>query len=179
MALEITLQTLYSPVLKFILRWLPKWISKFLYPKSRLENLIYVDLRPRGETAIYCGDMPTLQLYLQIINLSPYPIELDRASFTFSYCGGSKDLYLLNREEFKPGEIRQLMLSANLDPGHSAQIARLHHTSPGQPTASLYGNIDFNGTPWAHLSKPVGSLSQIQVKVYNAHLHTGAHGSPS
>jgi hypothetical protein len=153
-----------------LLRWLPGFLLRRYFTRERLAQLIYVDVRPRHDSAVVdLGQTASFTLYLQTINLSPFSVELDRASFRFWFGGATLDASILKKQIISPGEIATLYLSGAIPDGHANQMARLHKGNP----VALDGNIEFNCTVRS-FAKTVGHLDGINPKVYNAHARTDA-----
>ncbi len=161
MALETTIpiQGLWR-----ILRWLPGLFLGWYFPPAKLAQLIYVDMRPRNDSAVVdLGECASFNLNLQAINLSPFPIELDRASFRF-WCGGViLNASILKRQLIAPGEIATLYVHEVIPDGHANQMAKMLQSNP----VALDGNIEFN-CKVRSFAKTVGHLDGINLKVYNA-----------
>lgn len=150
-----------------LLRWLPGFLLRRYFTGERLAQLIYVDVRPRHESAaVDLGQTASFRLNLQIINLSPFSVELDRANFRFWVGGVTLDASILKKQIIAPGEIATLYLSGAIPDGHANQIAR-HTDNP----AALDGNIEFNCTVRS-FAKTVGNLDGINPKIYNVHVRS-------
>jgi hypothetical protein len=147
-----------------LLRFLPGFAIRWYFTPEKLAQLIYIDIRPRHDSAVVnLGQCATFTLYLQAINLSPFPIELDRASFRF-WCGGSTlNASILNKQVIAPGEIAGLCLNEAIPDGHANQMAK---QIEGNPFA-LAGNIEFN-SKIRSFAKNIGHLDGINAKVFNA-----------
>lgn len=162
----MTLETI--PIIKGIwrlLRWLPGFLLRWYFTKEKLAQLIYVDLRPRHSSAVVdLGESASFSLYLMAINFSPFPVELDRASFQLWLGGSTMDASILKKQVIAPGEIASLYIRGTIPDGAAKQFAK----HPSNPVA-LEGNIEFNCNvrPFA---KTVGHLDGINPIINNAHL---------
>lgn len=151
-------------VLRTLIRWLPGFYLRHRYSTERLAKLVYLDFQPRGDSALVnLGGAASVQLNLQLINLLPFPVEIDRASFRFHYAGGSANLTSLSRKVVEAGAIENLYLSTELTDGHA------NHMSQNQQgnKAWLDGHIEFNCSVQP-FSKIVGSLTDIRLTILNA-----------
>lgn len=166
MAIEtIPIQSIWS-----VLRRLPALLLRRYFTPEKLAGLIYVDIRPRHDSAVVdLGQAASFTLYLQAINLSPFPIGLDRASFRFWYGGVTLNASILNKQVIGPGEIASLYLHEAIPDGHANQMARAPENNP----VALDGNIEFN-CKVRSFAKRVGHLDGINPKVYNAHVRADA-----
>lgn len=155
----IPIQGLWS-----ILRRLPGFLLQWYFTPQKLAGLIYVDIQPRHDSAVVdLGQAASFSLYLQVINLSPFPVELDRASFRFSYGGVTLSASILKKQFFGPGEIASLSIHEAIPDGYANQMAK---SAPNNPVV-LNGNIEFNCKVRA-FAKTIGHLDGINPKVYNA-----------
>ncbi len=148
-------------------KWLPSTILRRFFPKRRLADLQYVDLRPRHEpVTVDLGESPTFTIWLDMINLSPFEVELDRAEFEFWYGSSPLKATILKRQTIMPGEIAQFRLSGSIPDGVASQIARNHRANAGNLDGMLSGHINFNCKLHA-FPKEVLSLSGIRPRVMN------------
>ena len=148
-----------------LLRWLPNFMLRRYYTEQRLADLIYFDFMPRSEPAwVNLGQAPSVRLNLQMINLSPFEVELDRANLRFCIGGACINMPVLNRKKIKSAEISSLFLDEPLPEGHANVIAR----DAPDAKAWLDGQIDFN-CPVRPFSKQLRSLQEVQLKIANAH----------
>jgi hypothetical protein len=155
-----------SEVVKSILGWLPSACLRWYYKPERLARLVYVDLLPRQE-AVYLNLAPAadFRITLQIINLSPFPIELDRSTVRLS-CGTSPlQANNLERHQFKAGEVGTVQFSNIIPESHASQIL----TNDGGGSAALDGVLEFN----CHVQsfkRVIPYLNGIPITIVNAQL---------
>lgn len=149
-----------------LFRWLPSFFLRRYFTKEKLANLIYVDLQPRHESAVVdLGESASFSLYLLAINLSPFSIELDRASFQFWLGGSTINASILNKQIITPGAIVTLHIRGSIPEGLANQMAR----NPDNSIA-LDGNIEFNCSSVHSFPKTIGYLDGINPKIHNAHI---------
>lgn len=146
--------------------WLVGLLARRYFTEARLAGLVYADVFPRGEaTRIDLATLASFQVHLQLINLSPFELELEQANFRL-WCGGVKlDAIVLKKERISSGASKSLFLSGPINDAQANQIALMH----GKNSTTLDGNIEFKCTVRS-FAKQVGQLSEIQVVVIN-----GAH----
>lgn len=149
-----------------ILNWLPGVVLRRFFPTDRLAQLIYFDLQPRHRSAmINLGEVANYEVYFQLINLSPFEVELDRAKFDV-YCAGTVlQGIILKKQRFAPGEISSIFIDGSIPDGHANQIAR--NMKPNEADMSVDGNMEFN-CKLQPFAKRISNLSGIAPKVYNA-----------
>lgn len=139
------------------------FLARRYFSAERLASLVYVDLFPRHESArVDLGPVSTYQFYLQVINLSPFELELDRANFHLS-CGGIRlDGSILKKERLPTGSSTNLYVSGSISDGQAHQIAA---NLKGNPVM-IDGNIEFNCVARS-FAKRVGHLDGVQLTVIN------------
>jgi hypothetical protein len=152
-----------------LLRVLPGFVLRWHFTPEKLAQLIYIDLRPRHDSALVdLGQSASFRLCLQAINLSPFSVELDRASFRF-WCGGATlNASILKKQVIAPGEIVDLYLDDTIPDGYANQMAiqiKANRLVLDNRFA-LDGNIEFN-CKIRSFAKSIGHLDGINVKVYN------------
>lgn len=141
------------------------FLARWYFTPERLASLVYVDVFPRNESVrIDLGQVSTFQFFLQIINLSPFEMELDRANFTLSCGGVGLDGLILKKEKISSGKSINLLVSGSVPDGHACQIAKFWKNNQ----AAIYGNIEFNSIVRS-FSRRVGSLDGVQLSVVNCH----------
>ncbi len=153
-----------------LLRLVPGFLLRWYFTRERLAQLIYIDIRPRYDPVVVdLGQTANFTLYLQAINLSPFCVELDRASFCFRFGGTTQNASILKKQTITPGEIAMLYISETIPDGHANQMAKQHKDNP----VVLDGNIEFNCKVHS-FAKTLGHLDGINPKVYNAQFRTDA-----
>lgn len=142
------------------------FLGRSYFTAERLAGMVYVDLYPRHESArVDLGPVATFQLHLQLMNLTPFELELDRANFHF-WCGGVRlESNILKRRTIASGASESLFLSGSIPDGAASQIALVFKGSQ----VALDGNIEFNCRVRS-FAKSIGSLSGIQAVVVNEHM---------
>jgi hypothetical protein len=122
-----------------------------------------VDLFPRHESArVDLGQIASFQIHLQVMNLSPFELELEQANFNL-YCGGTRlESILVRKQRIAPGASANLFLSGPITDGQANQIAKVHK----QNESSLDGNIEFKCIVRS-FARPISRLDGIQLAVIN------------
>lgn len=147
-----------------LLARLPKFLLKRRFTPETLAGLVYVDLRPRHDPAtLDLGQSATFELWLQVINLSPFEVELDRADFGLQ-CGPILRAGISRRQKISPGEIASLRVHGPMTDGQADEISRfIEHNS----TVKLEGYMDFNCALHC-FAKAIYNLEGIRPRVINA-----------
>jgi hypothetical protein len=143
-------------------RYLPAALIRWRFPPKRLASLVYLDLRPRHDAVVLeLHPNGMAHLYLQVINLCPARVELDRACFSL-ICGGSEIKFVeLAKREFEIGEIAEIYVRAPVPSEVADAISRTPDNA-----VSLYGHIEFN-SPVRTFPKTVGNLEGIRPRFVN------------
>jgi hypothetical protein len=155
-----------SSVIKLLLGWLPPVVLRWYYTQDRLSQLIYVDLMPRHESAmVNLGPAADFRVAMQVINLSPFLVELDRAVVRVT-CGTSP-LEALNveRRALKAGEVASVHFYNVIPDGQARQIVQNSTGSPG----GIDGVFEFNCRVQA-FTRRVPHLSGVRFAKVNEHL---------
>lgn len=149
------------------LRWLPHFVLRRFFPRARLGELQYVDISPRHESVrLDLGEVPSISIWLQLINLSPFPVELDRAEFELNCLGGVAKVAVLRKQTLEPGAIERLYLNGPISDGCANAISRNRAANVAEAEASLSGHIEFNCKlhPFA---KSIHQLSGVLPRLVN------------
>ena len=148
-------------------RHAPAFILRWFFPKQRLAELIYVDLRPRFEPAtLDLVDGGRYNFWFNVINLSPFNIELQSAEFSFSYCGCLIKTPLVIKQTFAPGKIEGLHISGVVESGMANQIALARSRSNMVGDGYFEGTIEFD-CKLHSFQKSIGHLAGIKPIVSN------------
>lgn len=147
-----------------LVKRLPSFMLRWYFTKERLAEFVYLDLYPRNESAVVnLGSDASFRLHLQLINLSPFRLELDRANFRFSCGSVVLKAAVLERRSFAAGEIASIFLEESMSDGQANQVASHFVNNP----VGLDGNIEFN-CEIHPFQKPIRQLTGIQAKLVNA-----------
>ena len=123
------------------LRWLPKFILRRLFSKQRLADLVLIDVQARHESVrVDLGEVSTYTIWFQIINMTPFEIELDRAEFDFMCTGAKITKQYIKKERFKAGQVASFFIEGEISSPKADQIARLHD----QNRSSISLHCEFN-----------------------------------
>ncbi|MDD9974850.1 MAG: hypothetical protein OXU27_12635 [Candidatus Poribacteria bacterium] len=146
-----------------LLTWLPKWILRRKYSEQRIAALVAVDLRPRNYPAtVNLCSTPTYDLWFQIINMSPFEVELDRAQIEFICAGTTLETSYIQRKKIKPGDISEIFVTGDIPEGKADAIAqRLDQTY-----SSVSINMDFNCILHS-FSKQCRNLEGVVARIIN------------
>lgn len=108
------------------LRWFPPFILKRVFSKERLSDLVLIDVQPRHESVrVDLGEASSYTIWLQVINMTPFEVELDRAEFDFMCVGTKVTKQYIKKEVFKPGQVNSLHIEGDIPSAKANQIARL------------------------------------------------------
>ncbi|MBC3926953.1 hypothetical protein [Undibacterium sp. CY21W] len=100
---------------------------------------------PRHESVrVDLGETASFQLWLNVINLSPFEVELNRAEFEFSYASAALKATVLRKQKFAPGEIATFQISNPISDGLANQIVRNRKVNAPDLEGALSGHIEFN-----------------------------------
>lgn len=146
-----------------LLRHVPGVLLRWYFTPQRMAGLIYIDVQPRNESVrVDLGDYATMNAYLQIINLLPFEVEVDRATLKL-HCGGAAlEAAIFRKQKLASGEVGLLVFSATISDGAARQIAR--HSK--NLSARIESHLELNSGV-RQFSKQVGSLDGVNVNLVN------------
>ena len=159
-----------SGLAKLLLNWLPSFVLRWYYSPERLARLIYIDLQPRQQSAyLNLASAADFRIVMQVINLSPFPVEIDRATIRLT-CGTMPlEASNLERRKLEAGEIAYVYFSNTISDGHAQQIVTNLNGQPG----GIDGNFEFNCKVQS-FSRRIPHLSGVQLFIANSHLRKSA-----
>ena len=123
------------------LKWFPGFLLRRIFTKERLADLILVDIRPRhSSVSVNLGDISSFDIYFQVINMSPFEVELAGAEIEF-YCAGTnlKAQHIL-RTIYGSGQVGLLHMQGEIESAKAIKIAQ--HYDKNQ--SSIMMHCDFN-----------------------------------
>jgi hypothetical protein len=155
----------YSWGWKFV-TWLPGYLLRVWWSKEALAARIRIDLRPRhSPVQINAGpEITRADIWLEVQNSSPFPVELDRMTVTLYLAGSTIDYYHLERVTLRPDSRTEFHVDGYIPPGHIAHYAR-NYKAASDPVA-LDIHADFN-SKIRNFAVHTGTLTGIQARNIN------------
>lgn len=142
-----------------LLRWLPSYFLKRIFTRERLAELVIVDVRARHRSVrVDLSDIPRFEIYFQVINMSPFEVELDRAEVEFHCAGTRLNAQHIKRTLYRSGEVGILFVEGRLDSAQADQIGRLSEKG----SSSIRMEMDFN-SKLLNFKKNVSGLEEVNV----------------
>ena len=149
--------------LRALIAKLPAWAVRHWYPAHRLADLLYVDIYPRNDPVwMNFASVPEVRVTLQVINLSPFPCEVEQGQLNLQCGGVAIKLSLLQRMKLAPAEVACIYLAESLSDGQAKAVRANWESS----TTSLAGTIEL-GSSVNRFTKHVQTLSGIHVQPAN------------
>lgn len=146
------------------LKWLPKFVLRKLFSKDRLADLVLIDVQARNEAVrANLGDIASYSIHFQIINMSPFDIELDRAEIEFLCAGTSVSKQYIKKSIFEAGEVGGIYVTGEIETPKAIQIAR--HYKDNRSSISIY--CEFNCS-LHNFTKVCNNLEGVNVHFINA-----------
>jgi hypothetical protein len=136
-----------------VLGWAMPATLRQLYPKEKILKLIKVRVAAEGAgIEFWAGELPRAKVFVTLTNLSPFPLELDRAFGKFFYGSALTDFSYLKVEEIPPASEKQISIETDLTKEHIAviQACRAANQNP---------TVEFN----AHLHCSIHDLDLTRV----------------
>ena len=113
-------------ILVRIFEWAAPWTLKKIYPPKRIDDSIEVRVSPSGQgIELRGGDAPTAQVWLEIINMSPLHLKIDRAYGAFTYGSDVAEFVHLRVENLGPHQKISFPVHGSISPGHAEFIKRV------------------------------------------------------
>lgn len=141
---------------------LPGWVVGWMFPAARLADLMYVDMMPRHDSAtVNLADLASFDVYLQVINLSPFVAEVDRAELVLQCGGAPLKAQNVRKQKIASGEIAMLHFSNSISDGAARHIAL-----QSEVRAWVEGHIEFNG-PVRQFAKHLRQLDGVNIRLLN------------
>ncbi|WP_036799522.1 hypothetical protein [Photobacterium marinum] len=151
-----------------LFKWLPGCVLKRIFTPEKLSKLIYVDLRPRHRQAsMNLCEVPRFELYFQIINLSPFNVELDRAEVRFHCAGTISKTTSLMKKDLIPGQFESLYFDDAVHEGNANFISQ--NTDNLQPSVEI--DMEFN-CKLHNFSLKSGRLEGVNINLINMRKNT-------
>ena len=146
------------------MKWLPGFILKRIFSKERLADLILIDVQARHEAVrANLGDISSYSIYFQVINMSPFDVELDRAEIEFLCAGTSVSKQHIKKIAFKSGEVGSLYITGEIESPKANQMAR--HYKDNRSSISLHCEFNCALHPF---KKVCNNLEGVNVHFVNA-----------
>jgi len=143
--------------------WLPGFILKRIYPPRRFSELIVIDVRPRHDPVqLNFGEIPHVDVWLQITNRSPFQVELDRVHVVVHYGVGTTDLYNLERVKFGSNTSQDIYVRGFLTDSYAISGSN----QPDDVECSILVSAEFNSRI-TNFGKRTGELRGIKPRVIN------------
>jgi hypothetical protein len=146
------------------LKWLPKFFLRKLFSQERLSDLVLVDVQARQEgVRVNLGAIASYSIYFQIINMSPFDVELDRAEMEFLCAGTSVSKQYIRKTIFKAGEVGTLYVVGEIETAKAIQMARHYKDN----RSSIFMHCEFNCS-LHNFTKVCNNLEGVNVNFINA-----------
>lgn len=114
-----------SMLIRGLAKILPFIVRKF-YTEEMLANNIRVQIRSDHEgLSIWGGDMPHFRGWVDILNLTPFTIEIDRLFGSFVFSHELSRFYNLEPFKLAPSQEKQIYINAELNSNQVAFIQRM------------------------------------------------------
>jgi hypothetical protein len=117
-------------VLSAVLQYLPGFALRWIFSKRWLAEHTTFDIQPRDESVtIFCGELPYMQLTLNVTNRCHKGVELDRLTVEFTFPGITQQLYYLRRTTIPRQKTVDIFIRGNLTSQQAAAIAKQGESS--------------------------------------------------
>ena len=146
------------------LKWLPGFILRKIFSKDRLADLVLIDVQARHQAVrANLGDIASYSIYFQVINMSPFDVELDRAEMDFLCAGTSVTKQYIKKTVFKSGEVGSLYVTGEIETPKAKQMARHYKDNKSSITLHCEFNCSLH-----NFTKVCNNLEGVNVHFVNA-----------
>ena len=151
------------------LTWLPKMFLRWKFSEERMANLVEVDIFPRHENVSVNLDRPfaRFQLWFQVINRSPFDVELDRAQIEFCCSRTSLHVSYIKKIKVKAGGIEKFHVDGDIPDNKADQIAHFRDKDHSSISMDVYFNCRLHG-----FAKLYHRLDGIKPRFMNEHVRS-------
>ena len=134
-----------SPVWGYLTR-LPKLFLRWKFSEKRMADLVKIDIYPRHENVrVDLGTIATVQLWFQVINLSPFEVELDRTQIEFQCAGTSLRVPYIKKIKVKAGGTEKFHVDGDIPDNKADQIAQYNDRNHSSISMDVYFNCRLHG----------------------------------
>lgn len=149
------------------LTWLPKWFLRRRFSEERMADLMIVDIPSRHENVRVDLVRPfaTFQLWFQVINSSPFEVELDRAQIEFCCEGVLFHVPYIKKIKVKAGGIEKFHVDGDIPDNKADHIVRVDDKDRSSISMDVYFNCRLHG-----FAKLYHRLDGIKPRFMNEHV---------
>lgn len=110
-----------SDVMGLALRYLSRvfgFLMKWYYTSERLSDAVRVEVSSEGDgVVVNCGDPAEAHAWLQITNLSHFPVRVEGVEAVLSLAGNVGRFTRLTRVDVEPSSVERVLIEASLSDG--------------------------------------------------------------
>ena len=121
------------------LDFLPRWIARFLYPIENFNKDVQFYTRSHGSVFFSLTDVPELSIYLNVVNHSPFAIDLDGLAIDVwtepPHAGRLGSFQHIERTSINRHSTAKVFVRASLT---DAEVRKLREAKDKQLTFSLH-----------------------------------------
>ena len=149
-------------------RWVPKFILRRVFTQKRLADLVLLDVRARHDSvSVNLCEHPTCDIWFQLVNMTPYEIELKSAEFCLMCAGVEIKIQHIKRATFKSGAVANLHVKVDIPEGKANSIAKYVKDN----RSSIDVHCDFSCS-LHNFCKVAYNLEGVRVKYINESMRT-------
>ena len=152
-------------------RWLPQFMMIRIFNQERLAGMTYLDVKPRQHSVkVNLGQPAKFDIYFQVINMSPYEIELDRSEIEFQCAGVRLKTLHIRKSKFTSGQISFFHVEGEISEINAENIALCCEEN----NSSITIHSDFNCS-LHNFSKAQHNLEGVNVEFVNKNIRDNIH----
>lgn len=149
--------------LSIALNYVPGWMFRWYYTQQRLNSIIRIDVRPRGDQLSFWVDRnPHATLYLQIVNHSPFNLTLEHLKAEVWCDGRLGTMKYTERKAIGRNATAEVFVEDMQ--GYDFKSAFEHQGRIRQPTLNITAQFRFGTHIHRFLSRASGAGVALQVE---------------
>ena len=134
-----------SPVWGYLTR-LPKLFLRWKFSEEQMADLVKIDICSRHENVtVDLGPIATFRLCFQVINMSPFEVELDRAQIEFQCSGTSLHVPYIKKIKVKAGGTEKFQVDGDIPDKKADHIAQCGNKGHSSISMDVYFNCRLHG----------------------------------
>lgn len=159
-----TVKSHYKPIIS-LYSIVPSAILRWRFKESRINSLINIDVRPRGDAIrLNLGELPDCQVWVQFVNHSPFDLDVESIKGELVYRGCKVSVETRDHIDISKHSSKDSILLEGVMTGEQA-IHCSHEDKSNYSSLILRGRIR---TKFGLFKKYTGDLQSLHIEIINA-----------
>ena len=140
-------------ILPKILGYLTPFAIRWYYKPEKIDSMIKIRVRGQGEGIVYdCGELAGARIWLEISNLSPFAIEVDRLYGQVMLGNKVGAFVYLRKVQLKPATEKEILIEMSFT---EYQVQYIKQYKASQPSRVLLGGFVVSRVQSFELSRQI------------------------